>query len=459
MIQFLFMFIYTIVLLFALVLAHLFYIILPFKIKKSLHLKWQSLLAFAKLKDSMQECILIHSASGEIEYAKPLIRELKKQNKNLVITYTSPSFLKLISNDMSDLKILPLPFDLPLLTKWWLKKLNVRVIYYSRTDVWPWMACSAQQLKIPQSLFSATFSQRIQFRHFLKDLYHKITLNYLDKVHVVSAQDAEYLKSLKLSSQVLISGDTRYDQVQFRKHIPTTHLEILKKYLSGKNWMSLGSTWPEDEVALLPILPELLQTRSLILAPHDIHQEHLKNLQNQLSKFARVVRLSELLQPQFNSCDFDILLVDQVGYLFYLYSFSQISFIGGSFKKNVHSVMEALCWGNVVLVGPYYHNNREAIEFSLYPLEQLESPQLESQTNSSAASVSFDTALATTAHNDKFMHNNEFSPLYVVMSIKETEEFFEFYTPLNNFLQTYPQTNKKIAQIIANKAGATERII
>lgn len=459
MIQFVFLFIYTLVLLFALTLAHLFYFILPFKVKKSLRLKWQALLPLLKVKNSDQESVLIHAASGEVEYAKPLIRELKKQNKKLIITYTSPSFLKLISSDMSDLNIQPLPFDLPLLTKWWLKKLNIKVIYYSRTDVWPWMACSAQELKIPQSLFSATFSQRIQSQNFLKDLYHKITLNYLDTIHVVSSQDSDYLKSLNLSSHILVSGDTRYDQVQFRKHSPATHIEILKKHLSKKNWMTLGSTWPEDEAALLPTLPELLQTRSLILAPHDIHQDHMNNLHNQLSKFARVVRLSELLQPTFNSSDFDILLVDKVGYLFSLYSFSQISFIGGSFKKNVHSVMEALCWGNVVLVGPYYHNNREAIEFSLYPLEQLDSVQVSSASPSSAETNSFERALATTEGHQKFMHNNEFSPLYAVMSIKETEEFFEFYTPLNKFLQTYPQTNEKIAQIIANKAGATTRIL
>jgi 3-deoxy-D-manno-octulosonic-acid transferase len=38
-----------------------------------------------------------------------------------------------------------------------------------------------------------------------------------------------------------------------------------------------------------------------------------------------------------------------------------LAFIGGSFKKQVHSVMEALAAGLPVMVGPFHKNNREAL--------------------------------------------------------------------------------------------------
>ena len=40
-----------------------------------------------------------------------------------------------------------------------------------------------------------------------------------------------------------------------------------------------------------------------------------------------------------------------------------MAFIGGSFRKTVHSVMEALGAGLKTFVGPKHKNNREAIEF------------------------------------------------------------------------------------------------
>ncbi len=46
-----------------------------------------------------------------------------------------------------------------------------------------------------------------------------------------------------------------------------------------------------------------------------------------------------------------------------MYQWADLAFVGGSFKKEVHSVMEPLAWGVPVVVGPKNHNNREAQEF------------------------------------------------------------------------------------------------
>ena len=63
---------------------------------------------------------------------------------------------------------------------------------------------------------------------------------------------------------------------------------------------------------------------------------------------------------QFNA---DFLLVDEIGYLADLYRYADIAFVGGSFKEKVHSVMEPLCCGLPVLVGPFYQNNPEAAKY------------------------------------------------------------------------------------------------
>lgn len=41
----------------------------------------------------------------------------------------------------------------------------------------------------------------------------------------------------------------------------------------------------------------------------------------------------------------------------------RLAFVGGSFRKTVHSVMEPLAAGCVCFFGPLHVNNREAIDF------------------------------------------------------------------------------------------------
>ena len=58
-----------------------------------------------------------------------------------------------------------------------------------------------------------------------------------------------------------------------------------------------------------------------------------------------------------------IIVVDQIGHLFGLYSKCEVAFVGGSFKKKVHSILEPLSFGLPVLIGPYYNNNFEAKQY------------------------------------------------------------------------------------------------
>jgi 3-deoxy-D-manno-octulosonic-acid transferase len=111
----------------------------------------------------------------------------------------------------------------------------------------------------------------------------------------------------------------------------------------------------------LPALAPHLVKNSLrlILVPHEPTPEHLQALARQLDKLG----LTHTLFSRGKWHDENILLVDQVGVLAELYAWGQFAFIGGSFKKTVHSVMEALGAGCLTFVGPYHKNNREAVQF------------------------------------------------------------------------------------------------
>lgn len=304
--------------------------------------------------------IWIHAASGEIEYARPVIRELKKQYPYLpiMVTYSSPSAKKILES-LHDVDLwCALPWDIDFLMKRFIRKWNPRVLLFSRTDVWPVLVEVAKKERLPAALFSATFADNSSRLKGITRYLTRYSLNHLSEIHCVSAEDIQNLDALKLQVPLKVSGDTRFDQVFHRLENP----KALKSSLmpSPEDFVFIaGSTWPEDELVLLPAL-EKLQGMYLrtILAPHETTASHLEHLENQI----RALGMKSVRYSQVDTWNpGDILIIDQVGILAELYTWADIAFIGGSFKKQVHSVMEALAAGLPVMVGPFHRNNREAI--------------------------------------------------------------------------------------------------
>jgi 3-deoxy-D-manno-octulosonic-acid transferase len=153
-------------------------------------------------------------------------------------------------------------------------------------------------------------------------------------------------------------GDTRYDQVAYRlKNLRP--IKVLKPV--GTPCLIAGSTWSEDEAVLLEALEDLLKSNQLklVLVPHEPAPEHIKEISQRLERKGLTFQIWSETQT-FNS---QVLLVDQVGVLAELYTWGTWAFIGGSFRKSVHSVMEALGANCVTFVGPKHLNNREALQF------------------------------------------------------------------------------------------------
>ena len=96
----------------------------------------------------------------------------------------------------------------------------------------------------------------------------------------------------------------------------------------------------------------------IIIAPHEIHQEHLSYVKN---IFPDSVLFSELKtsnrQPATNC-----LIIDNIGMLSKLYRYSTITYIGGGFDKGIHNVLEAAVFGKPVIFGPRHEKFKEAID-------------------------------------------------------------------------------------------------
>src|SRR5690606_29399344 len=104
----------------------------------------------------------------------------------------------------------------------------------------------------------------------------------------------------------------------------------------------------------------------LIFVPH----EATKTFIDRMTKDVKNAGLNYQLFSDGGSWSNDVLIVDRTGYLAELYAHASMAFVGGSFRRKVHSVMEALAAGLVTFVGPRHLNNREATSFQKVGLRE-----------------------------------------------------------------------------------------
>lgn len=317
---------------------------------------------------------LIHAASGEFEYAKPVIRALKAEfpSCHITATYFSPSYAKNVHGFSEVDEAYYLPLDLSWSCRRFLRRLRPDLVLIARTDLWPEWLWQCRRQNIPVWLFSATknLTQSGPVRGLTKSL-RRFPYSLLEEIHCVSSEDRDQLIHLGLdSAKVFVGGDTRFDQVLHRLAQPKPLKEELRPAFSKDQAILVaGSTWTEDERALLPATRDLLAQSQLrlIIAPHEPSSSHIEGLKTLLNNLSLPFDIYSTCKGPWTS---PVLIIDQVGILADLYSWGDLAFVGGSFKGPVHSVMEPLATGLVTLVGPRHQNNREAMEFQKLPLKE-----------------------------------------------------------------------------------------
>lgn len=312
--------------------------------------------------------IWFHCSSMEFEYAKPVIREIKKINPNqkILVTYFSPSARKAVEGFSEVDFACPLPWDFLWVIKEFIIFHRPKMLVYARTDVWPEATTQCLLRNIPCYLFSATLAKNSSRLRLFNRGFTRWCYSLLNQIFCVSEGDKFNFTKAGINKNCQVLGDTRYDQVFHRLLNPKQLKNIFPKSRSDGRVVIFGSTWPEDEKVIFETLgTKKFENLIFVVVPHEITLEHLQSLSRQ-----NMVKYSELEHPIKKG---EILLVDQVGILAELYALADLAFVGGSFKKNVHSVMEPLAAGCLTLVGPNYENNREAIEFLGLKLTSLTS--------------------------------------------------------------------------------------
>ncbi len=323
---------------------------------------YENLILSATSIDKTKKLVWFHSSSlGEFEQAKPIIEKLKKEkNVNILITFFSPSGYENSKKYPHANLISYIPFDTIKNANKFIAITNPSLSIIMRYDVWPNMVNSLNANNIPIYLVDATLRSTSPRKYpFLKS-FHKNLFSQLTRILTVSEDDANEFKSFGFSEdRIKAVGDTRFDRVYQRSIVAKEKKLVNEDVLKNKKVFVAGSTWEQDEEVILPAFLKLSEAEKnvlMIIAPHEPTLLHLEKIENEFSGKINTIRFSHL--NNYNGEQ--IIIVDSIGILLTLYTYAHVAYVGGSFKQNIHNVLEAAVYGIPVLFGPKIETSQEA---------------------------------------------------------------------------------------------------
>jgi len=323
---------------------------------------YEELILNATSINKNKKLIWFHSSSlGEFEQAKPIIERLKEEKDvNVLITFFSPSgYENSKKYPYADL-IAYIPFDTKSNAEKFIAITNPTLAVIMRYDIWPNMIISLKNKSIPIYLVDATLRSNSPRKYPLLKSFHKILFSSFSRILTVSESDAQQFKSFGFDDKkVSAIGDTRFDRVYQRSLLAKEKRLISYNVLKGKKIFVAGSTWEQDEEVIFPAFLKLASFDDSVLmmvAPHEPTLLHLEKIENEFAGKLKTIRFSHLN----NYSDERVIIVDSIGILLTLYTYANVAYVGGSFKQNIHNVLEAAVYGTPVLFGPRIDNSQEA---------------------------------------------------------------------------------------------------
>lgn len=311
--------------------------------------------------------IWLHAVSvGESIAAAPVVKALQQQYPDLPITVTcmTPTGSERIQSLFGDsVQHCYLPYDLPLASKRFLKRLQPRLAIVMETELWPNHINQCTRLNIPVVLANGRLSER-SARGYAR--FAKLVAPMLKQISALAVQsDIEAQRFIELGARaqtVKVTGSIKYDQ-QVAAGLPQQAQALREQWQAMQRpiWIAASTHAGEDALILaahqqlLGLFPNAL----LILVPR--HPERFESVYTLcIEQGMRVQRRST---KALVTAQHQVLLGDTMGELMFLYALADVALVGGSLiKHGGHNMLEPIALAKPTLTGPHYFNFLEIAE-------------------------------------------------------------------------------------------------
>jgi 3-deoxy-D-manno-octulosonic-acid transferase len=301
--------------------------------------------------------IWIHVASlGEYEQGLPIFKEIKSLYKNhkIILSFFSSSGYEVRKNNsIGDLTIY-LPLDSPYNAKKFISLLNLKMAFFVKYEFWPNYLQNLKNNNVPTYLLAGLFRENHWFFKWYGSGFLNLLKSSITHFFVQNKESKNLLASNNITNCTLM-GDSRFDRVNSLLN-QNNEIKNIKEFIGDKICLVAGSTWKEDESIMINSINDN-NDLAWIIAPHQINKKQIKKFQDKL-KCESIIH-SNLNQNNVTTAK--VLIIDSIGLLTRLYSYSDISYVGGGMgNSGLHNILEPAIFKNPILIGKNYLNFPEA---------------------------------------------------------------------------------------------------
>lgn len=305
-----------------------------------------------------------HAASlGEFEQARPVLEAFRQKHPDyrILVTFFSPSGYEVRKNYAQADIVRYLPMDTPRNARRLIDTYKPNIVFFVKYEFWFNYLGELCRRGIPTYIFSSIFRPNQYFFKWYGGWFRKQLKNCFKHLFVQNEESLKLLKNIGIEHGSL-AGDTRFDRVH-QIALAAEGNEVAEAFLDGYKGKVLvaGSTWPPDETLISQFINHHSSLK-VILAPHVISEEHLKQIEELFPDSIRYSKINDehsSLITHHSSLP-KILIIDNIGLLSKLYRYADVAYIGGGFGVGIHNILEAVTFGKPVLFGPNYHKFQEA---------------------------------------------------------------------------------------------------
>ena len=298
--------------------------------------------------------IWVHAASlGEFEQGRPVLEAIRQRYPHcrILLTFYSPSGYEVRKNYQGADYVYYLPLDTPRNARDFLEIVRPSLVIFIKYEFWYHILTALSRQQVPVLLISGIFRPDQLFFKPYGGMFRRL-LRQFDWIFVQNQPSLELLGQIGIE-KVSLAGDTRFDRVWALLQEKNT-LPLVEAFINGRKALIAGSTWVEDEEVLASWWKDHAKAdRCLIIAPHEIHEGHIKQV---MTLFPGAARYSQGA-PLGSS---NVLIIDNIGLLSMLYRYARITYIGGGFGKDgIHNILEPATYSKPVVFGPVFHKYPE----------------------------------------------------------------------------------------------------
>ena len=297
--------------------------------------RWGERLGYgSNLPTEGKTVLWIHAVSvGEVNASIPLVRSLLDtySNSEILVTTSTPTGSKILLDKMgARVKHQYVPLDLPACLNVFLDRWNPKAVIVLETEIWPNILAVCKNRGIFTALVNARLSEKSKDKYNMVQPLAAETLGNLDLLIAQYDSDANRFKEINTNLKIEVCGNLKFDQ-QVPEEMHSISSSIRDSWSEGEQRPTLiaASTHETEEEFVLDAFLEILEEAKdalLIIVPR--HPERFETvfeyIQNRDLSVARRSK-KEDVTPETK-----VLLGDTMGELNFLYSVSDVAFVGGS---------------------------------------------------------------------------------------------------------------------------------